>query len=120
MLLLLVMLGGALGAGARYLVGVAFGIGRFPWATLCINLVGGLCMGVLVGILARTGAGEAWRLFVGVGMIGGFTTFSTFSLDIVTLVERGQAAAAIGYAALSVLGSVAALILGLQLTRAAA
>lgn len=119
--LILVMLGGALGAGARYLVARALFAGSgFPYGTLSVNLLGGLAMGLLVGVLARTGAGEAWRLFLGVGVLGGFTTFSTFSLDVVTLVERGQALPAIGYAALSVFGSLAALVLGLQLTRAAA
>lgn len=121
--LLLVMAGGALGAGARYLVGQAalarFGPG-YPLGTLAVNVVGGLAMGVLAGMLARTSAGEAWRLFLGVGVIGGFTTFSAFSLDAVTLAERGQTLAAAGYVLLSVTGAIGALVLGLQLTRAAA
>ena len=118
--LLLVMLGGALGAGARHLVARAalalFGPG-FPIGTLGVNLIGGLLMGLLVGGLARTDAGEAWRLFGGVGVLGGFTTFSAFSLDVVTLAERGQLFAAAGYLLASVAGSIAALVAGLALTR---
>ena len=118
--LLLVMLGGAFGAGARHLVGRAalavFGP-AFPWGTLGVNLVGGLLMGVLAASLARTGAGETWRLLLGVGVLGGFTTFSAFSLDTVVLIERGAAGLAAAYVAVSVIGSIAALYLGLRLVR---
>jgi CrcB protein len=121
--LLLVMTGGALGAGARHLAGQAaltlFGPG-FPFGTLAVNVAGGLAMGVLAGLLTRTASGETWRLFLGVGVLGGFTTFSAFSLDAVTLAERGQMLAAAGYVLLSVAGAIGALLLGLQLTRAAA
>src|SRR5690606_7911733 len=92
---LLVALGGAIGASARYGASVAVGhLWRtsFPFATLLVNVVGSLAMGLLVGWLARTL--PAWqneaRLFVAVGILGGFTTFSAFSLDIVTLFERGE------------------------------
>lgn len=117
------MLGGALGAGARHLVGratlAAWG-GAFPYGTLTVNLVGGVLMGMLAGAMLRLGAaGEAWRLFLGVGVIGGFTTFSAFSLDIVTMLDRGEAAVALGYALASVTGAVAALYAGLALTRVA-
>lgn len=125
--LLLVMAGGALGSGARHLVGrtaLALAGPGYPYGTLGVNLVGGLLMGLLAGVLARvnmgTGAGEPWRLFLGVGALGGFTTFSAFSLDAVLLFERGAAVAALGYILLSVAGSIAALVLGLQLARAAA
>ncbi|HIV77179.1 fluoride efflux transporter CrcB [Sphingomonas yabuuchiae] len=118
--LLLVMLGGALGSGARHLTGRymlhAFGP-SFPYGTLTVNWVGGLLMGLLAGVLARTGAAEGWRLFIGVGILGGFTTFSSFSLDTITLIERGQITVALGYIALSLLGSLAALWAGLSLTR---
>jgi fluoride exporter len=121
--LLLVMLGGALGAGARHLVGRAMlallGPG-FPWWTLAINVVGGLLMGVLAGALLRWGLQESWRLLLGVGVLGGFTTFSSFSLDAVTLWQRGAGAAALGYVAASVIGSIAALGAGLWLARPAA
>ena len=118
--LLLVMLGGALGAGARHLAGraaLALLGPAFPWATLGVNLVGGLLMGVLAGTLARTGGSEATRLLLGVGVLGGFTTFSAFSLDTVTLVERGMLGFAAAYVAASVIGSIAALYLGLRLVR---
>ena len=120
--LLLVMTGGALGAGARHLAGRAalalLGTG-FPSGTLFVNLTGGLLMGLLAGTLARVSAGESWRLFLGVGVLGGFTTFSSFSLDTVLLIERGEWLVALGYVLVSVIGSVAALVAGLGLARIA-
>ncbi|MEG3176257.1 fluoride efflux transporter CrcB [Sphingomonas sp. RB3P16] len=121
--LILVMAGGALGSGARFLVGRATlaGLGpNFPYGTLTVNLVGGFAMGLLVGILARTAAAEDWRLLLGVGVLGGFTTFSAFSLDVVTLIERGDLTTALGYTLVSVIGAIAAVFLGLSLTRVAA
>ncbi|WBH16890.1 fluoride efflux transporter CrcB [Sphingomonas radiodurans] len=121
--LFLVMAGGAVGAGLRHLVGRAmlasFGPG-WPWGTLTVNLIGGLAMGVLAGVLLRTASGEFWRLLLGVGVLGGFTTFSAFSLDAVLMIERGELGAMLLYVVLSVLGSIAALALGLSLTRAMA
>ena len=119
--LVFVMVGGALGSGARYLTGRAalslFGP-NFPYGTLAVNLIGGLLMGALAGSLARAaGSGEAGRLFAGVGVLGGFTTFSAFSLDVVTLIERGAPGTALFYALLSVTGSVLALFAGLAMTR---
>lgn len=118
--LVFVMVGGAFGSGARYLTGraaLALLGPEFPFGTLAVNLIGGALMGVLAGVLARTGAAESWRLLLGVGVLGGFTTFSSFSLDVVTMIERDAAGAALGYALLSVLGSVLALFAGLWLTR---
>jgi CrcB protein len=124
MSLLYVMLGGAFGSGARYLTGRAtlslFGP-DFPYGTLAVNLIGGLLMGALVGVLARvSNGGETWRLLLGVGVLGGFTTFSSFSLDAVTMIERGQLTVALGYVLLSVIGSIAALFAGLTLARTVA
>ena len=118
------MLGGAFGAGARHLVGratlAAFGP-NYPWGTLAVNLLGGFAMGLLVGGLARFNqGGETWRLLLGVGVLGGFTTFSAFSLDVMVMIERGDWGAALGYALVSVIGSVAALAVGLQAMRAVA
>ena|SRR5688572_997746 len=118
----LVGLGGALGAMARYGVGVVVGHlwrNPFPLATLLINIVGSLAMGLLVGWLVRTlppGQNEI-RLFVAVGILGGFTTFSAFSLDVMTLIERGDVIPAVLYALGSVVLSVLALLLGLMIFR---
>lgn len=122
--LLLVMIGGAIGAGARHLVGKwtlhALGPG-YPWGILTVNLVGGFVMGLLAGFLMRQSVShENFRLFIGVGILGGFTTFSSFSLDVATMIERGDWGAALGYVLLSVIGSVLALFGGLALARAVA
>ncbi len=118
------MLGGAFGAGARHLVGRAtlglFGP-AFPWGTLAVNLLGGLAMGLLAGSLVRVGeSGEPWRLLLGVGVLGGFTTFSAFSLEVLLMLERGDWGVALGYILASVVGAVAAVALGLSITRAVA
>lgn len=121
--LFLVMAGGAVGSGARYLVGrAALGwLGAdYPYGTLAVNLIGGLAMGLLVGVLARTGGSEPTRLLLGVGVLGGFTTFSSFSLEVVTMAERGALASALGYVLASVIGAVLALFAGLMLVRAVA
>lgn len=116
--LLLVMLGGAIGAGARFIVGQLAAGRAFPSGTLIINLSGGLLMGLLAGTLSRQGAleGPIW-LFLGVGVLGGFTTFSAFSLDAVTLIARGAYGPALAYVAASVLGSLALFAAGLFLTK---
>ncbi|MFA5964047.1 MAG: fluoride efflux transporter CrcB [Sphingomonas sp.] len=122
--LFLVMLGGALGSGARYLTGIAtlrlFGP-NFPFGTLTVNIVGGLAMGALVGVLTRLSVpGESWRLLLAIGVLGGFTTFSSFSLDTANMLMRGDVATALGYVLVSVIGSIAALFLGLTIVRVAA
>ena len=121
--LLFVMLGGAIGAGARHLTGKLM-LGwlgpDYPWGTLTVNIVGGLLMGLLIGTLARINAGEPWRLFLAVGVLGGYTTFSSFALDFVTLYDRGALAVAFGYAAISVLGAIAAVFAGMAIVRAIA
>lgn len=122
--LFLVMAGGAVGAGARHLVGRAtlalFGPG-FPVGTLAVNILGGFAMGVLVGWLATRASGdEALRYLLGVGVLGGFTTFSAFSLDTVLMIERGAIGTAILYVLASVALSIGALMAGLALSRAVA
>lgn len=123
--LLIVAAGGALGAVARYGVGVwaqrLFPTAQWPWATLTVNVVGGLLMGLLAGWLAfRSGAGsESLRLFAAVGVLGGFTTFSAFSLEAALMIERRQLAMAGGYVAASVVLSIAALFIGLMVARRA-
>ena len=124
----LVALGGAVGAVARYQVGrgVTAWLGpaavtAFPWATLIVNVAGSLAMGLLAGWLARHGTGgETARLLLGVGLLGGFTTFSAFSLEMMLLIERGQPGTAFAYAAISVLAGVTALYIGLIVMRLAA
>src|SRR3546814_17207254 len=88
-----VMVGGAIGAGCRHLIGqvmlARLGPG-FPWWPLSINIAGSLLLGLLIGWLARSGGTETDRLFLGVGILGGFTAFSSFSLAFWLLLERGQ------------------------------
>lgn len=120
--LFLVMLGGAIGAGFRYHIGTValrnLGPG-FPFGTWIVNLLGGLLMGVLAGVIARTPVeGEPLRLFLGVGVLGGFTTFSAFSLETFNMLSRGEYVMASAYAVSSVAGSVLMLFFGLGLGRA--
>lgn len=123
--LLLVALGGAIGASARYGLGLAAlrlaPNAAWPWGTFAANVIGGLLMGLLTGWLAlRGGAGqETVRLFAAVGVLGGFTTFSAFSLETLLMIERRQWALAGGYVGLSVILSVAALFVGLMIARRA-
>ena len=118
---LLVGIGGALGAMARFAVGNAVGAlpNGFPVSTFLINIVGSVAMGVLVGILARTTPQyqNEIRLFVAVGIFGGFTTFSSFSLDAITLIERGDFLLATLYVVGSVVLSLAGLWMGLLAMR---
>lgn len=122
--LLIVAAGGAIGASMRHLVGMAalrWAGPAFPWGTLTVNLAGSFLMGVLIELLARkAGVSPEVRLFAATGVLGGFTTFSAFSLDVVVLWERGALLAAAGYTLVSVVGAVAALFAGLAIVRALA
>lgn len=122
--LFLVMLGGAVGAGARHLVGrAALGIWGpgLPVGTLAVNVIGGFAMGLLAAWLAsRTSGDEALRYLLGVGVLGGFTTFSAFSLETVLMLQRGEYATASFYILASVVLSIGAVFAGLQLSRAVA
>lgn len=118
-----VALGGALGSVARYatLIGVGrlMGVG-FPYGVLVANVMGGFVMGVLVELMALIWSpSDAMRVFLTVGVLGGYTTFSSFSLDVWLLLEKGLYGPAILYIAASVILSVAALVAGLTLTRLA-
>ncbi|MGB8621436.1 MAG: fluoride efflux transporter CrcB [Paracoccaceae bacterium] len=115
-----VAIGGALGASCRYMVGhyaVRMMGHGFPWGTLTVNIVGSFLMGVLITVLAEKGGARLSPLLV-TGVLGGFTTFSSFSLDAVTLFERGQAGLAGAYVFVSVMVSLAAIAVGITLTRA--
>jgi len=121
----LVMAGGAIGAAARYHLGrltAQFAGTGWPWGTLAANILGGFAMGLLAGWLARfaSGSGESLRVLLGVGVLGGFTTFSAFSLETMLMIQRGQAAHAMLYVAASVIGAIGALAIGLQLVRSVA
>jgi len=119
--LLLVCLGGGIGAGLRHLTNLAaarlFGL-AFPWGTLSVNIVGSLAMGLVAGWLAgRTGASQDLRLFLATGLLGGFTTFSAFSLDAALLWQRGDVGPASIYVIGSVAGAILSLFAGLWLAR---
>jgi CrcB protein len=118
---LLVFIGGGLGASLRHAinVGCARACGtHFPYGTFVINITGSLVMGLIAGYLAFKGdAAQAWRLFVMTGILGGYTTFSAFSLDAVLLYERGEIGLAALYVAGSVVLSIAGLVAGLALMR---
>jgi len=117
----IVFVGSGIGGMLRHGVNVASAhlVGHgFPAGTLFVNILGSLLMGLLVGIFASTGHGDhGLRLFLATGVLGGFTTFSAFSLDAVTLYRRDELAAAAAYAAGSITVSVGALVLGLYLVR---
>ncbi|MBL4756500.1 MAG: fluoride efflux transporter CrcB [Rhizobiales bacterium] len=119
--LLMVAIGGAAGAASRHLVGMwamRFMGAGFPWGTLAVNVIGSFAMGIFIELLAlRFQGSSALRLLVATGFLGGFTTFSAFSLDAVTLWERGEAGFAAIYILVSVLVSIAALFFGLYLVK---
>jgi fluoride exporter len=118
---LLVFIGGGLGASLRHAVNVlcARGLGTaFPWGTFIINITGSTVMGLIAGYLAFKGeASQAWRLFLMTGILGGYTTFSAFSLDAVLLYERSQIGLALFYVLGSVVFSIVGLFAGLALVR---
>jgi CrcB protein len=131
--MLLVAAGGAIGSVLRYEYGrLTFRLlgpnplWAWPWGTLGVNIIGGFVMGLFAGWLALRAqgnwfmGGEPIRLFFAVGVLGGFTTFSSFSLETILLIERGAWLSAAGYALVSVIAAVGALALGLGIVRAVA
>ncbi len=124
MLYLIVFLGAGIGGALRHGVNVGaarlFGFG-FPFGTLIVNILGSFAMGLLAGYFAfRPGISQHMRLFLTTGLLGGFTTFSAFSLDAALLVERHAYALAFAYVAGSVIAGVIALFIGLGLFRGSA
>ena len=123
-----VAIGGGVGALLRYQLGRGMThwlgpqvVTAFPWATLTVNVIGSMAMGLLAGWLARHGSaqGEQLRLLLGVGLLGGFTTFSAFSLEMVMMIERGQYLFASLYAVLSFALGITGLMVGLAIMRMA-
>lgn len=119
--LILIALGGGAGAVCRHLVSMA-GLRllgpSFPWGTVTVNILGSLLMGIFVEVLAqRLNASSELRYLIATGFLGGFTTFSTFSLDVAVLWERGEPIATAAYVLVSLVLSVSALFVGLYLTR---
>src|SRR3954463_9997748 len=116
-----VFFGGGLGASLRHLVNLicarCIGTG-FPWGTFIINITGSTVMGLIAGYLAFKGeAAQSWRLFLMTGILGGYTTFSAYSLDAALLYERGELGLAAFYVLGSVVFSIAGLFAGLALVR---
>lgn len=117
---LLVALGGGLGAAARFSVSLAIParVDAWPLATFLINVAGSLAIGVLAGWLSTRGeAGEQWRLFLGVGVLGGFTTFSAYSLETLRMIERNDWLGASTYSIGSVLAGLAAVAIGMMFAK---
>ena len=118
------MLGGAIGAGFRYHLGTVAmqQLGpAFPWGTWIANLLGGLLAGLLAAFLIGEGQqGEPLRLFLGIGVLGGFTTFSAFSVEAMQMVQRGEAGLAGAYVVSSVAGALMMTFIGFWLVRASA
>ena len=117
---LLVALGGALGATLRHALALSLGraaAAGVPVPILAANVAGSAAMGLLVAALAAKEGGEGWRLFAAVGLLGGFTTFSSFSLEAVQLWQRGEGGAALAYVLMSVILSILGLVVGLAIGR---
>lgn len=119
---MIVFLGAGIGGACRHFANLAalrlLGPNAFPWGTLSVNVLGSSLMGMITGVfLARTGLPQIWRLFLTTGVLGGFTTFSAFSLDAALLYQRGQVGAAAGYVVGTVALSIAGLFAGLALAR---
>lgn len=122
--LVFVALGGAIGASLRHGAGLAavrLGLTGWPWATFAVNLIGSLAMGLLIGFLAfrgeALGGGQNMRLFLATGVLGGFTTFSAFSLEIAQYIQKDDWMRAIAYAGLSVIAGLILVLLGMMIMK---
>ena len=125
MLYLIVFLGAGIGGALRHgsnVLALRLAGPDFPYGTMAINIVGSLLMGLIAGYFTTRGGGaglaQHWRLFLTTGVLGGYTTFSTFSLDFAMLWERGATAGALAYVLVSVVGSIVAIFAALALARA--
>jgi fluoride exporter len=121
--LFLVMVGGSVGAGLRHLLNIAAlrlsNVGAWPWSTFAANVLGGLLMGALMGWLTFGGRGadHGLRLLLGVGLLGGFTTFSAFTMEMANMIQRGDVWQSAIYALLSVLLALGAVFAGLAISK---
>jgi fluoride exporter len=115
---LLVGLGGMIGSMLRYLFAVIIKPSSFPYATLSVNIIGCLIIGLVIGITLKTGSeNDGWKLFLATGLCGGFTTFSAFSLECIDLIQQQRYAAVTAYISLSIILGLAATFAGLQLAK---
>jgi fluoride exporter len=122
-ILAVIACGGVSGSGARYGIGVAFPRGQdgWPWATLLINITGCLLIGVLMVLIVDVWvAHRLVRPFLGVGVLGGYTTFSAYTIEALQLIEAGRPAVAVAYLVVTVVAALTAVQLGVSLTRALA
>lgn len=115
-----VCIGGGIGSAARFLLSAFIQRsfpGLFPWGTLTVNIAGSLLLGILTGLASRSLLSTDWRMLLAVGLCGGFTTFSTFSLEAAELLRGSQYALAFTYVAASVVAGIGAVIAGLWMAR---
>lgn len=115
--MLLVAAAGSIGVALRYALGLAFGRAGFPWVTLAVNVLGSLLLGVLLGLTVGREPRPPVVAILGTGLLGGFTTFSTFSVEAAQLLRDGRAGAALGYVLASVLAGIGAAAAGFVLAR---
>jgi CrcB protein len=114
---LIVGLGGMFGSILRYLFAVLIKPSAFPYATFSVNIIGSLVIGLVIGLSLRTGSADNWKLFLATGVCGGFTTFSAFSFECISLVAEQRYATVAAYISLSVILGLAATFAGLQLAK---
>lgn len=112
-----VAMGGAIGASARYGVSLMLesSVGRFPFATLTVNILGSFLLGLLFAINQHHSVADHWRLFIGVGVLGAFTTFSTFSVEVVSLMHQGETLKAAAHAGLNIILCLVAVVAAMAL-----
>lgn len=116
---LAVALGGAAGALLRYLVGLSLNRESFPWGTLLVNLLGSLLIGLFVALAVRQKWAEPWQLFAVTGVLGGFTTFSAFSIENLRMVQEGRIGMALAYGLGSIIAGLALAWVGMSLLQQA-
>ncbi len=118
--LLAVCVGGGIGSGIRFLLSAFIQRsfpGFSPWGTLTVNIAGSLLLGILAGLASRSILSAEWRMLLAVGLCGGFTTFSTFSLEVVELLRNSQYTIAFIYITTSILAGIGAVTVGLWIAR---